>query len=409
MRTLFVIASVLAGMPADDAPDGRVAAEFAALSREHDEAQAVWEKLNPRVTPAEPAWVAGYLAIPDWTFAPRYIAFAEANPREAMAVDAALKVLRMGNSRDKAVFSHYIRARDFLIREHLQDEKVVLAMLGSPIRDALQLEPYFQALLAASTDRDTLARAAMALARCHEVRSRIAARPYFDHPEDSKYPETTKFLCERLDPDYVRYFHTADSVVLSRERAALYERVNRDYGDVPQIPAWSTLELQKRGEGRTLGKLAGDKLAAIRAVGVGMTAPEIEGTDVDGMPLRLSDHRGKVVVLVFWGSWCGPCMAFLPTEKSLVERMKGRPFVLLGVNSDKDRETARAKSVEKGITWKSWFDGGSAHGPIASRWDVAGWPTIVVIDKAGVLRFRDLPHHTPGPLNEAVDSLLNEE
>ena len=48
---------------------------------------------------------------------------------------------------------------------------------------------------------------------------------------------------------------------------------------------------------------------------VGKPAPEIEGVDVDGKPLKLSDYKGKVVVLVFWGSWCGPCMAQVPHER----------------------------------------------------------------------------------------------
>ncbi len=72
--------------------------------------------------------------------------------------------------------------------------------------------------------------------------------------------------------------------------------------------------------------------------------------------------------------WCsssgGPgaaLAAFLPTEKALVERLKDRPFVLLGVNSDKDRAALKSASTEKGITWRSWFDGGSHFGPIASR------------------------------------------
>ena len=59
---------------------------------------------------------------------------------------------------------------------------------------------------------------------------------------------------------------------------------------------------------------------------------------------------GKVVVLVFWGSWCGPCMAAVPHERQLVERFKGRPFVVVGVNSDEDREKAlRVVAIELAI------------------------------------------------------------
>ena len=75
---------------------------------------------------------------------------------------------------------------------------------------------------------------------------------------------------------------------------------------------------------------------------VGKPAPGIEGVDMDGKPLKLSDQKGKVVVLVFWGTWCGPCMAQVPEERKLVERLKGQPFALLGVDCDRDKDTARA-------------------------------------------------------------------
>ncbi len=55
---------------------------------------------------------------------------------------------------------------------------------------------------------------------------------------------------------------------------------------------------------------------------VGKPAPEIEGADMDGKPFKLSDYKGKVVVLVFWGTWCGPCMAQVPHERELVQPSK---------------------------------------------------------------------------------------
>ncbi len=124
--------------------------------------------------------------------------------------------------------------------------------------------------------------------------------------------------------------------------------------------------------------------------------------------MKLSDYRGKVVVLSFWGTWCGPCMALVPPEKALVERLKGKPFALLGINSDSDRDKLKSVMLEKGITWRSWWDRGRIGGPIATRWDVHAWPTIIVLDGHGVIRFKGLPHHVPKLLDEAVDSLLKE-
>ena len=65
---------------------------------------------------------------------------------------------------------------------------------------------------------------------------------------------------------------------------------------------------------------------------VGMPAPEIDGEDFDGMRVKLSDYRGKVVVVVFWASWCPPCCAMIPHERELVERNRDKPFAMLSVN-----------------------------------------------------------------------------
>jgi thiol-disulfide isomerase/thioredoxin len=277
--------------------------------------------------------------------------------------------------------------------------------LTSPTPVPLSMEPYFRALLRESRDRDALGRACMALVRCNQARARVAARPFFDHLDD--HPErasTTAFLNSRLDPGYTGYIRSTDPAALSDENEALLDRVIKEFGDIPLSPRWAKAKM----EGRTLAEAAKRSLDAIRSVAVGRVAPEIEGEDIDGRPMRLSDYRGKVVVLVFWGTWCAPCRGLIPKEKALVERLKDRPFALLGVNSDSDRGKLRAAVAEEGISWRSWWDGGSPHGPVSNRWDVNGWPTIIVLDKAGVIRFKGLPHHVMKPLDDAVDSLLRE-
>ncbi len=411
-RAMVVMLSFLLLMPslgAGDEPKSQTPREqYEALIKEYESATNAWEKSSANVPPENPLWTKHYGDAPMWTFAPRFLQFAEANPREPVAVDALLKIiglLRTGRISDKCLFPTYTRSLSILIGDHLEDEKVVQACFSQAMPSALNMEAYFRALLANSRDRDLIARSCMALVRGNEARLSIAARPYFDHPEDHPArAATSAFLQDRRDPDFIRYIRTADPVALSAETEALLERVVNEFGDVPLFPSWAKM----KSEGRTLADSARRRLDALGSLAVGKVAPEIEGEDIGGKPMRLSDYRGNIVVLVFWGTWCGPCMRMVPHEKALVERLKDRPFALLGVNSDIDRVKLKAAIEDKGITWRSWWDGGKAGGPIANRWDVYEWPTVIVLDENGVIRFKRLPHSVPRLLDDAVDSLLKE-
>lgn len=94
-----------------------------------------------------------------------------------------------------------------------------------------------------------------------------------------------------------------------------------------------------------------------------------------------------------------------PHERSLVKRLQGKPFALLGVNSDSNRDKLKETLKEQTITWRSWWDGGSTAGPIASHWNVMGWPTVYVIDHRGVIRAKDLRGTA---LDKVVDELVAE-
>ncbi len=96
-----------------------------------------------------------------------------------------------------------------------------------------------------------------------------------------------------------------------------------------------------------------------------------------------------------------------PHERSLVKRLQNEPFALIGVNSDKDKSRLQRRLKEERITWRSFWNGPKGtHGPIASRWNVFGWPTIYVLDEKGVIRFKN-PRGEEA-LDKAVDHLLGE-
>jgi thiol-disulfide isomerase/thioredoxin len=128
---------------------------------------------------------------------------------------------------------------------------------------------------------------------------------------------------------------------------------------------------------------------------------------VDGQKIKLSDYRGKVVFLDFWGTWCPPCMLMVPHERSLLGRVDGRPFAILGVNADKDRDLYRKVCRKMGISWPSFFEG-DVGGPIAGQFNLYNYPTVYLIDHRGVIRrkYREPPDEAA--LDRAVDRLVIE-
>ena len=94
-----------------------------------------------------------------------------------------------------------------------------------------------------------------------------------------------------------------------------------------------------------------------------------------------------------------------PHERSLVKRLEGKPFALIGINSDPKRDELKKVMEKEQITWRSWWDGGNTQGPIATKWNVSGWPTIYVVDQKGVIRFKNVREEA---MDKAVDTLLKE-
>jgi thiol-disulfide isomerase/thioredoxin/predicted esterase len=144
------------------------------------------------------------------------------------------------------------------------------------------------------------------------------------------------------------------------------------------------------------------QLVELRHRAVGRPAPEITGIDLSGRPMRLSDYRGRVVLLNFWATWCFPCMKLIPHELDLVKTFQGQPFDIVGVNCDTDVGKARAAVERTGMTWRSFRAQADDGPPITKQWKVVGYPCLYLIDHHGTIRKRwvgsppaqDLTHST---------------
>jgi peroxiredoxin len=140
----------------------------------------------------------------------------------------------------------------------------------------------------------------------------------------------------------------------------------------------------------------------------GKVAPNVAGRDLDGVEFRLSDYRGKVVVLLFSAEWCGICRTLNPYERFMLELYRNWPFAILSVETGSSPEVTRQMKAEEGLTYRSWWDapppgGGTAR--IATQWNVSGFPAVYVLDRNGVIRFVDVRYED---LLKAVRQLLYE-
>lgn len=93
----------------------------------------------------------------------------------------------------------------------------------------------------------------------------------------------------------------------------------------------------------------------------------------------------------------------IPHERSLVKRLEGKPFALLGINTDGSAADVKEKNAKENITWRSWFDG--QGGPICAQYKIRAFPTIFVLDAKGVIRAKEVRGEA---MDKAVDKLLGE-
>jgi thiol-disulfide isomerase/thioredoxin len=181
----------------------------------------------------------------------------------------------------------------------------------------------------------------------------------------------------------------------TKEAEALYAEVVTKGKGVKDLPP----EVLANAEGN---------LFEIRNLVIGQAAPEAASNDLDGKAVKLSDHKGKVVVLDFWATWCGPCVGMIPHEREMVKKHEGKPFVFISVSGDEKKEKLKDFLEKEKMPWTHWWTG--EDGGVVKKWNIRAFPTFYVVDCNGFLRARIVGggEENEKKLSDMVEKLVDE-
>jgi thiol-disulfide isomerase/thioredoxin len=137
---------------------------------------------------------------------------------------------------------------------------------------------------------------------------------------------------------------------------------------------------------------------------IGAELPNFSFTDFAGRERSLSEFRGKYLLLEFWGSWCGPCVAEVPNFKKAYEKYRSRGFEILGMDQDKEVEPVRKFLADQGINWPNATTE-SIKDLIDKRFRIVAYPTTLLLDPQGKIISLGRKDQLPLRGDELMDTL----
>jgi len=181
-------------------------------------------------------------------------------------------------------------------------------------------------------------------------------------------------------------------------------------GDTPELMAKRLTSIKKaiidsadvEINGTTVSKIAADELYIIRYLTKGRVAPDLQGTDSGGRAITLAEHKGKIIILLFWNSNVPQATRVVEFANALQEKYRGQPVVLLGVNND-PVEQLRGFQADGTVKWPNFSD---PENKLSAQYRIGTWPLAYVLDGERRVNFAG----APGSFVEfAVEALLHPE
>ncbi len=190
------------------------------------------------------------------------------------------------------------------------------------------------------------------------------------------------------EPELERFFHSLEDILPEPiARASLYSYFGRNF--TQNAPLDSTRryyeDMLELGYSDWYITEAKSYLYKIDPLEIGKPAPDFSTIDLDGNRISLSNLKGKVVLLEFWATWCGPCLPEIPYLKKVYEEYKAEDFVMIGVSLDYDVEILEKFLQEESMYWPQISQSDGMFGLISKAYNIWGIPQSYLIDKKGYI------------------------
>jgi thiol-disulfide isomerase/thioredoxin len=132
------------------------------------------------------------------------------------------------------------------------------------------------------------------------------------------------------------------------------------------------------------------QVAAEAALAVGKTFPDFSEQDTAGRPLSIAGLKGKVVLVDFWATWCGPCIAELPTVTAAYDKYRAKGFEIVGISLDDNRAALDAFVKDNKMAWPQFFDGQGWKNKLAQQYGINSIPATFLLDREGRIVAKNL-------------------
>jgi len=176
-------------------------------------------------------------------------------------------------------------------------------------------------------------------------------------------------------------------------KAMLYDQVLHDPAKaaelVKQLKAdYPGTEFVAALEKREAAQKAAETMRAVLTEGAQF--PDFNEKDVDGKPLSIAGYKGKVVLVDFWATWCGPCRVELPHVLAAYRKYHSQGFEIIGISLDQDRAKLIEFTKAMNMTWPQYFDGQGWGNKLVVKYGIEGIPATYLLDGNGKIIGRDL-------------------